>query len=124
MNCAPLIHLMALHFGPYHAVSGTPGVGVVCSVARAEVATGIYRNSDGKKSLYGVVGALPWSIGPLRVGAFIGTVDGYAWRRRGHFIPFGGLQAAWPTSFGTLRFQLVPHPARNCATVLGLAIQF
>lgn len=124
MNCAPLIHLIALHVGAYHSAVATPGVGVVCSAASVEVATGIYRNSNDKKSIYGVLGALPWSIGPLRVGAFVGTVDGYKWKHNGHFVPFGGLQAAWPTSFGTLRFQLVPHPARNCATVLGLAIQF
>lgn len=130
MHCAPLIHLFALHFGQYHETADTLGLGAVCALEAApattpvELAGGVYRNSDRKNSVYAVAGYQPWSIGPLRVGAFLGTVNGYEWKRHGGFIPFGGLQASLPTSIGTLRFQLVPRPAPNCATALGVSLQF
>jgi hypothetical protein len=132
MLCAPLIHLFALHFGQYHETVGTPGIGAVCDISAAtpqalrpaELAAGIYRNSDRDTSVYAVFSSQPWSVGPLRLGAFIGTVNGYEWRHHGRFIPFGGLQASLPTSIGTLRLQLVPRPAPNCAMALGLSLQF
>lgn len=124
MNCAPLIHLFALHFGQYNETAGTPGVGVVCDTAPVEVAAGVYRNSDKKTSVYAVAGGLPWSVGPMRFGAFAGTVNGYDWKNHGGFIPFGGLQASLPTAIGTLRFQLVPRPSKHCTTALGVALEF
>ena len=81
MHCAPLIHLFALHFGQYHETAETLGLGAVCALeapaaaAPVELAAGFYRNSDRKNSVYAVAGYQPWSIGPLRVGAFVGTVS-------------------------------------------------
>jgi len=124
MNCAALIHLFALHAGNYDTSLATPGAGVICQVAQAEVAAGVYRNSERHTSVYAVAGGLPWSIGPVRLGAFAGTVNGYTWRQSGNYRPFAGLQATVPSPVGTLRLQLVPRPSRDCIAALGVGLQF
>ena len=70
MLCAPLIHLFALHFGQYHETVGTPGIGAVCDISAsapqalgpAELAAGLYRNSDRDTSVYAVLSSQPWSV--------------------------------------------------------------
>lgn len=94
MDCLPQIHAVAIHAqAGYETV--TPGIGVLCrSDQDWLLGTGVVRNSQGSRSLYAMGGWQPLRVGPLKVGAVIGAVNGYS-AYKGGFGPMGGVFATY-----------------------------
>lgn len=89
MDCLPHIHMAAWHAEPGFR-SATPGLGVLCDTdwQALRAGAGVFRNSEGAASAYGVGVFQPLRWGPLRVGVAGGGVTGY---RRHEVLPLGGL---------------------------------
>lgn len=80
--CGALIQLAAIHQAAgMHGY--TPGAGVECQRGEIVAAAGGYRNSQGGRSAYAAAGVLPLQIGPVRIGAVVGAVNGYRYRSGG-----------------------------------------
>lgn len=95
MDCLHHIHVAALHAPSEQEFrTFTPGIGVLCKDGNFSAGAGVYSNSVGERSKY-VMGAWqPLKIGPVKVGAFAGAVDGYK-MNNGKFAPMGGLAVSW-----------------------------
>jgi len=95
MDYLPHIHVAALHSEPgYRSV--VPGIGVLGTDGPWLIGAGVYRNSNpgGNLSTYFMGGAQPLRIGPVKIGAVAGMVNGYE-RANGKFAPFIAGVASW-----------------------------
>lgn len=119
--CSPLIHLAALHDGGNYR-NDTPGVGVICERDSLVGAAGIFSNSIGRTSRYVAGGAQPFSLGPVRIGAVAGFMDGYEYRG-GRAFPFAALTVSVPVGSVTARLMVVPKSHISPAT-LAVAVSF
>lgn len=100
-ECMPHVHVGALHAeGGYE--NTTPGLGVLCREGDALAGAGVYRNSVADTSLYAIVGWQPLTVAGVRLGGFLGVVNGYPYRG-GAFFPFGGAVASVPVPRNVVR---------------------
>lgn len=80
MSAAAIVCGLLLHVGSWHAAPGfdniNPGAGVECTRGAAVVAVGTYANSVGRQSVYAVGGPTA-TVGPIRLGAVVGAINGY-----------------------------------------------
>ena len=75
---------------------------------------GVYRNSLGRSSLYGLVDYTPLALGPLRMGGFAGLVTGYSPELRG----MGGALARLQGERASLTLRAMPKvPGNKSASV-------
>lgn len=120
-TCALLLHLLAAHAQPgFHAE--TPGLGVLCERGQGVAAAGAFRNSEGGSSRYVAAGWQPLELGPVRLGAVAGVIDGYAYRG-GNPMPFAAGLVSVPLWRGVeARFLAVPHVEGVSAAALQLAV--
>lgn len=119
--CSPLIHLAAVHDGGGYRTAA-PGLGVVCERDSLIGAAGLFSNSIGKTSRYIAGGAQPLQLGPVRVGAVAGFMDGYAYRG-GRSFPFAAITVSAPLGAVTARLMVIPKSHISPATV-ALAMSF
>lgn len=118
MDCLPHVHTIAIHApGPKNYETFTPGIGVLCRADTLLVGAGAYRNSNGDPSKYVAAGWQPLRLGPVRLGAMFGLVDGYT-RRGGAFAPMGGVSLSW----GNAHLLMWPRVANY--TQAGVALSF
>ena len=78
---------------------------------------GIFDNSLGKASLYGMYGWRPLSVGPVKLGFFGGVITGY---KRDADL-FGGLSASVPFNWGEVHVLLLPNVPKVSPTTLALS---
>jgi hypothetical protein len=116
MDCAPQLHLAAWHSAPgYH--SAVPGIGVLCRESDYLGGAGVFSNSVGRTSAYAIMGAQPWRVGGVRVGAFAGFATGY---RKG-VVPV----AAGYVTFGNgVSLTLVPRIKNVTPATVGFSLEF
>jgi hypothetical protein len=74
--CALLLHLASLH-GSAGFSGDTPGIGLECESGAYIVGAGQFKNSLGEPSRYAVGGLTLGGVGPLKLGALAGVIDGY-----------------------------------------------
>jgi hypothetical protein len=87
VDCLPHILAIALHSqGGFN--TAVPGLGLFCRSDSIIAGAGAYANSekavDRKVSQYLLAGAQPLQLGPVRLGAVAGLVNGYAHRSLQH----------------------------------------
>jgi hypothetical protein len=128
MDCQPQIHLAAIHAQAGYR-GDTAGLGALCRErdGAALLGAGFYQNSIGKHSNYVFAGLQPWAIGPVRVGAFAGVVNGYALKNGGYFVA-GGAMASVPLAAvglpsATLHVIALPPTAQSPVTA-GFSVSF
>lgn len=119
--CSVVIHAIALHSSGSYEVA-TPGVGMVCEKGDLVAAGGVFSNSIGSRSRYLAGGWQPIQMGPVRIGAIAGMIDGYE-HRDGKPIPFAALTASVPVGAIVARFMLIPE-SKVAPTTLALAFSF
>lgn len=119
--CSALIHLAAVHDGGGYR-TGTPGLGFLCERENLIGAAGLFSNSIGRTSRYLAGGAQPFSIGPVRVGAVAGFMDGYEYRG-GRAFPFAAITVSVPMGSATARLMVIPKSHISPAT-LAVAVSF
>ena len=116
MDCLPQIHIAAVHAQPGFETF-TPGIGVLCRNAEDWLlGGGFVRNSERRLSTYAMGGWQPLRIGPVKVGAVLGTISGYK-ANSGSFQPMGGLMA----SYHHAHFLWIPPTKRSAGA---LAVSF
>lgn len=108
MDCYPHVHVAALHAdAPAGYQTATPGLGVLCRDGVWLAGVGVLQNSHGRTSEYVQVGAQPIELGPVRLGAIVGSITGY----RAHAMPMAALVASVPVPVGELHFTVIPPVA-------------
>ncbi len=111
-DCLPHIHVAAIHAEPGFR-SSTPGLGALCTFDEFMAGAGAFKNSLGDTSAYAAVGAQPWRLGPVKVGAIIGGVTGYPQSPT--------VMAAGFVSVGPVHLTLIPKLPGKTPLTLGLS---
>lgn len=109
--------MVAYHFEPQTSVD-IPGLGILCRQEDYLGGAGQYRNSIDRESTYAMVGAQPWRLAGVRLGAFAGIVNGY----QRTIVPMAALAASAPVPFGELHFSLMLMVPNWTPTTLSLSI--
>jgi hypothetical protein len=120
MDCLPHLHLAAYHAAPGYR-GDTPGIGVLCRQADWLAGAGVFSNSIGQASKYAVAGWQPWRIGPVRVGAYAGVIDGYRYKNSDAF-PFAAGLLSLPIGHAELHLSLLPQWRDISPATVGLSI--
>lgn len=121
-KCAALVHLAAAHDSSGYE-GFTPGLGVVCERGDLIGAAGVFSNSERSTSTYAVAGWQPLQVGPVRIGAVAGLIDGYQNQNNGRHFPVAALIASVPVGSVVLRFMVTPKHRTSPMTV-GVAFSF
>jgi hypothetical protein len=120
MDCLPHIHVAAIHDSAGFQ-SATPGIGVFCTREKedssAMMGAGVFENSLGRTSVYGMYGWRPLSVGPVKLGVFGGAITGY----KKSVDIFGGASASLPFSWGEVHVLLLPNVPKISPTTLALS---
>ncbi|MEY4882327.1 MAG: hypothetical protein RIS34_181 [Pseudomonadota bacterium] len=118
MDCLPHFHVAAIHDSAGFR-SATPGIGVLC--ARDETSellgAGVFDNSLGRASLYGMYGWRPLNVGSVKLGVFGGVITGYI----KSVNVFGGVSASMPFSWGEAHVLVLPNVPKVSPTTVGLS---
>ena len=98
----PHVHVAALHSDAGYRTA-VPGIGALWTDGPWLGGAGIYRNSNphGGLSAYLMAGAQPLRVGPVKLGAVAGIVNGYE-RAQGRFAPFVAAVASWDNNHLTI----------------------
>ena len=103
MLCLPHILALALH-SQAGFNTAVPGLGALCRHGEGDawlLGAGAYANSERaverKVSQYLLAGAQPWSVGPVRLGAVVGLVNGYTFNS-GNTLPMAAGIASLPAT--------------------------
>lgn len=128
LDCQPQIHLAAIHAQAGYR-GDTAGLGVLCRPADSALVlgAGAYSNSIGRHSNYALAGLQPWALGPVRIGAFAGVVNGYEHANGRYFVMGGGMVTVPLAAVGLpstdLQVTLIPPTAKS-ASAIGFSITF
>lgn len=106
MDCLPQLHIAAIHDQSGFR-SATPGIGALCRDGIYLGGAGYFSNSEGGRSAYAILGAQPWRIGTVRVGAFGGWVTGYKMHPSG--MPWGAAAFSLPVSDYEVHLTVIPR---------------
>jgi hypothetical protein len=118
--CAVLLHLASLHAAP--GFSGdTPGAGLMCESGAYMVGAGQFKNSIGRASRYAVGGLTLGGVGPLKLGAVVGVIDGYKPGGRWQPVAAGLVSVDMGRGLG-LRFLAIPRVSGVSPATLHLAV--
>ena len=118
MDCLPHFHVAAIHDSAGFR-SATPGIGVLCTKEESSemMGAGIFDNSIGRGSVYGMYGWRPVTVGPVKLGVFGGVITGY----KKSADLFAGVSASLPFSWGEAHVLLLPNVPKVSPTTLGLS---
>lgn len=119
-SCALLLHLASFH-GAAGFSGDNPGIGLACERGHAIVAAGLFRNSIGLQSRYAVGGLMSGDMGPLKLGAVAGVIDGYRPGGRAQGVAAGLASVDIGHGFG-LRFLAIPRVSGVSPATLHVAL--
>lgn len=118
--CALVLHLASLH-GSAGYSGDTPGAGLSCEWGAYIAAAGAFKNSEENLSRYAVGGLTLGSVGPLKLGAVAGVIDGY--KRGGQWQPVAAGLVSLDMGHGLgLRFMVIPRVSGVSPATLHLAV--
>lgn len=121
MDCMPQLHLAAIHAEPGYR-GDTPGLGVLCRDGDLLAGAGLLRNSIGQRSAYAIAGWQPLRLGPVRIGAVAGAINGYRYRD-GAAMPFAAGVVSVPAGRAEIHLTVIPSSPVSPAT-LGLSLSW
>jgi hypothetical protein len=104
--CGLLLHVASWHGDPGYR-GDNPGAGVECQRGAAVVAVGTYANSVGRQSVY-AVGGPTVEVGPIRLGAVVGVINGYRAGREFQPVAAGVASVGLARNVG-LRLLVIPR---------------
>lgn len=119
MDCQLHLHTVAFHFDAGYEFT-VPGVGALCDTKRPDLRAmvGLYSNSIAKRSHYAGFTWQPFRVGPARIGAAFGMVDGY--RRYTHGYLTGALTFK-VSERGEMHLTVVPYVPGLVAPAIGVS---
>ena len=122
IDCAPQLHIAAIHVAPGYNTS-VPGLALLCLRDDFILSAGMFQNSIGHQSDYAIAGKYLATWGNVRFGLVAGAINGYPLNDY-NFIPMAAAVVSVPWGQSILHFTIIPEVPNVSPALVQLSVSF